>query len=116
MFCACFIGCVYVLKAAICMFIFMALRSTSQSGPILMILFLLDKVYVDVGTIELFFKSFTFQFTFSSVIQVFFFHSTAALKPFVVYVVTDANEGATALTPPDVANRGFSLTYTQIAC
>ncbi|KAI8430781.1 hypothetical protein MSG28_000943 [Choristoneura fumiferana] len=37
-------------------------------------------------------------------------------KPFVLYVVTDANEGATATTPPDVANRGFSLTYTQVAC
>lgn len=37
-------------------------------------------------------------------------------KPFVLYVVTDGNEGATATTPPDVANRGFSLTYTQIAC
>ncbi|CAB3225430.1 unnamed protein product [Arctia plantaginis] len=39
-----------------------------------------------------------------------------AAKPFVLYVVTDANEGATATTPPDVANRGFSLAYTQIAC
>ncbi|PZC79688.1 hypothetical protein B5X24_HaOG216087 [Helicoverpa armigera] len=37
-------------------------------------------------------------------------------KPFVLYVVTNANEGATAATPPDIANRGFSLTYTQIAC
>ncbi|XP_046977174.1 uncharacterized protein LOC124543148 [Vanessa cardui] len=37
-------------------------------------------------------------------------------KPFVLYVVTDANEGATATTPPDIANRGFSLAYTQIAC
>ncbi|XP_030031849.2 uncharacterized protein LOC115448536 [Manduca sexta] len=39
-----------------------------------------------------------------------------ALKPFVLFVTTDANEGATATTPPDVANRGFSLTYRQIAC
>ncbi|XP_013189218.1 uncharacterized protein LOC106133907 [Amyelois transitella] len=39
-----------------------------------------------------------------------------ALKPFVLYVVTNADEGATATTPPDVANRGFSLTYTQVAC
>ncbi|XP_041986179.1 uncharacterized protein LOC121738282 [Aricia agestis] len=37
-------------------------------------------------------------------------------KPFVLYVVTDGNEGATATTPPDVANRGFSLAYTQVAC
>ncbi|CAK1588200.1 unnamed protein product [Parnassius mnemosyne] len=37
-------------------------------------------------------------------------------KPFVLYVVTNGNEGATATTPPDVANRGFSLVYTQIAC
>ncbi|XP_048005808.1 uncharacterized protein LOC125241387 [Leguminivora glycinivorella] len=37
-------------------------------------------------------------------------------KPFVLYVVTDGSEGATAATPPDVANRGFSLAYTQIAC
>ncbi|XP_014369924.2 uncharacterized protein LOC106719946 [Papilio machaon] len=37
-------------------------------------------------------------------------------KPFVLYVVTDANEGATATTPPDVSNRGFSLAYTQVAC
>ncbi|XP_039763573.1 uncharacterized protein LOC120636252 [Pararge aegeria] len=37
-------------------------------------------------------------------------------KPFVLYVVTDTNEGATANSPPDVANRGFSLTYTEIAC
>ncbi|XP_053624375.1 uncharacterized protein LOC128683128 [Plodia interpunctella] len=37
-------------------------------------------------------------------------------KPFVLYVVTDANEGATATTPPDIANRGFTLTYTQVAC
>ncbi|XP_072931070.1 uncharacterized protein [Epargyreus clarus] len=37
-------------------------------------------------------------------------------KPFVLYVVTDASEGLTATTPPDVANRGFSLTYTEIAC
>ncbi|VVC86227.1 unnamed protein product [Leptidea sinapis] len=41
---------------------------------------------------------------------------TSALKPFVLYVVTDGSEGATATTPPDVANRGFSLTYSQIAC
>ncbi|KAL0902556.1 hypothetical protein ABMA27_000396 [Loxostege sticticalis] len=41
---------------------------------------------------------------------------TTASKPFVIYAVTDANEGATAVSPPDVANRGFSLTYTQIAC
>ncbi|XP_061705519.1 uncharacterized protein LOC133516539 [Cydia pomonella] len=37
-------------------------------------------------------------------------------KPFVLYVVTDGNEGATATTAPDVANRGFSLAYTQVAC
>ncbi|CAG9558262.1 unnamed protein product [Danaus chrysippus] len=37
-------------------------------------------------------------------------------KPFVLYVVTNGNEGVTATTPPDVANRGFSLTYTQVAC
>ncbi|KAJ0183789.1 hypothetical protein K1T71_000212 [Dendrolimus kikuchii] len=37
-------------------------------------------------------------------------------KPFVLYVVTDGSEGATASTSPDVANRGFSLTYTQVAC
>ncbi|XP_026727910.1 uncharacterized protein LOC113494008 [Trichoplusia ni] len=37
-------------------------------------------------------------------------------KPFVLYVVTSADEGATAATPPDVANRGFSLMYTQVAC
>ena len=41
---------------------------------------------------------------------------TAGSKPFVLYVVTDGSEGATATTPPDVANRGFSLAYTQIAC
>ncbi|CAG4942041.1 unnamed protein product [Colias eurytheme] len=41
---------------------------------------------------------------------------STSLKPFVVYVVTNANEGATATTPPDVANRGFSLAYSQIAC
>lgn len=41
--------------------------------------------------------------------------STGA-KPFVLYVVTSADEGATATTSPDVANRGFSLTYTEIAC
>lgn len=41
---------------------------------------------------------------------------SAGAKPFVLYVVTNANEGATATTAPDVANRGFSLTYTQIAC
>ncbi|CAH2035196.1 unnamed protein product, partial [Iphiclides podalirius] len=41
--------------------------------------------------------------------------STGA-KPFVLYVVTNANEGATTTTPPDVANRGFSLAYSQIAC
>lgn len=40
----------------------------------------------------------------------------SAAKPFVLYVVTNANEGATAATPPDIANRGFSLAYTQIAC
>lgn len=33
-------------------------------------------------------------------------------KPFVLTTVTDANE----LTSPDVANRGFSLTYTQLPC
>ncbi|XP_063837996.1 uncharacterized protein LOC135087083 [Ostrinia nubilalis] len=41
---------------------------------------------------------------------------SSASKPFVLYVVTDASEGATATSPPDVANRGFSLAYTQIAC
>ncbi|XP_048488813.1 uncharacterized protein LOC105380153 [Plutella xylostella] len=38
------------------------------------------------------------------------------VKPFVLYVVTNANEGATATAPPDIANRGFSLAYTQVAC
>ncbi|XP_066155055.1 uncharacterized protein [Euwallacea fornicatus] len=33
-------------------------------------------------------------------------------KPFVLTTVTDASE----LTSDDVANRGFSLTYTQLAC
>ncbi|XP_026315427.1 uncharacterized protein LOC113226857 [Hyposmocoma kahamanoa] len=37
-------------------------------------------------------------------------------KPFVLYVVTDGGEGATAASPPDIANRGFSLAYTQTAC
>ncbi|XP_075991108.1 uncharacterized protein LOC142986477 [Anticarsia gemmatalis] len=41
---------------------------------------------------------------------------SSGAKPFVLYVVTNANEGATAASPPDVANRGFSLGYTQIAC
>lgn len=41
---------------------------------------------------------------------------TGGAKPFVLYVVTSADEGATATTPPDVANRGFSLAYTQVAC
>uniref|UniRef100_A0A1E1WFY2 CUB domain-containing protein n=2 Tax=Pectinophora gossypiella TaxID=13191 RepID=A0A1E1WFY2_PECGO len=41
---------------------------------------------------------------------------TSASKPFVLYVVTNGDEGATATTPPDVANRGFSLAYAQIAC
>ncbi|CAK1554102.1 unnamed protein product [Leptosia nina] len=41
---------------------------------------------------------------------------TSTLKPFVVYVVTNANEGAVGGTPPDIANRGFSLAYTQTAC
>lgn len=41
---------------------------------------------------------------------------TATARPFVLYVVTDANEGATAVTPPDVANRGFSIDYTQVGC
>lgn len=44
------------------------------------------------------------------------FSITANAKPFVLYVVTNGNEGVTATTPPDVANRGFSLMYTQVAC
>ncbi|RVE49248.1 hypothetical protein evm_006140 [Chilo suppressalis] len=40
----------------------------------------------------------------------------SAAKPFVLYVVTNGNEGATPTSPPDVANRGFSLTYAQVAC
>ena len=31
-------------------------------------------------------------------------------KPFVIYAVTDANENL------DISNRGFYLTYSQIAC
>ncbi|KAJ2954414.1 hypothetical protein O0L34_g2679 [Tuta absoluta] len=38
------------------------------------------------------------------------------VKPFVLTVVTNGDEGATATTPPDVSNRGFSLQYTQVAC
>ncbi|CAG9781866.1 unnamed protein product [Diatraea saccharalis] len=41
---------------------------------------------------------------------------SSAAKPFVLYVVTNGDEGATINSPPDVANRGFSLAYTQIAC
>lgn len=36
---------------------------------------------------------------------------TASSKPFVLTTVTDGNDN-----PPDAANRGFALTYTQIAC
>ncbi|XP_059046247.1 uncharacterized protein LOC131841893 [Achroia grisella] len=39
-----------------------------------------------------------------------------AAKPFVLYVVTNGDEGATATTSPDIANRGFSLSYSEIAC
>lgn len=46
----------------------------------------------------------------------YFICFTGGAKPFVLYVVTNANEGATAVSPPDIANRGFSLQYTQIAC
>ncbi|CAF4746711.1 unnamed protein product [Pieris macdunnoughi] len=41
---------------------------------------------------------------------------TSTLKPFVLYVVTNANEGAVGATPPDIANRGFSIGYSQTAC
>ncbi|XP_026758625.2 uncharacterized protein LOC113518061 [Galleria mellonella] len=37
-------------------------------------------------------------------------------KPFVIYVVTNGDEGATATSPPDIGNRGFSLAYSEIAC
>ncbi|CAG4929456.1 unnamed protein product [Parnassius apollo] len=40
----------------------------------------------------------------------------SAAKPFVLYVVTNGDEGATATSAPDVANRGFSISYSQIAC
>ncbi|XP_057653655.1 uncharacterized protein LOC130892311 [Diorhabda carinulata] len=38
----------------------------------------------------------------------------SSLKPFVLYVVTDGTEGTTG--SDDVANTGFSLTFTQLAC
>ncbi|KAI5641361.1 hypothetical protein NE865_06399 [Phthorimaea operculella] len=41
---------------------------------------------------------------------------TSGVKPFVLTVVTNGDESATATTPPDVSNRGFSLQYTQVAC
>lgn len=36
---------------------------------------------------------------------------SASSKPFVMTVVTNADEGTT-----DIANRGFSLSYAQQAC
>nr|CAD7203292.1 unnamed protein product [Timema douglasi] len=40
--------------------------------------------------------------------------TTTSSKPFVLTVVTDADE--TSGATPDNENRGFCLTYTQLAC
>lgn len=40
----------------------------------------------------------------------FSFIVSGAVKPFVLFVVTDANENL------DIANRGFSLDYSQNQC